>query len=210
MKTEYRTVTDFDVEMTRLFEQARRWYPEQSTEYGHILLLQRYYQGLTGAAQASLNPHGPGKAQDLSSEPGHLERKYTSAARAKGLEYKIGDWVHLSNPDDAARPIVGQIWKTYIPTTKGKRTHHISVAWYYRPEQVSYAWTLLIRPFTPPSSNSTSVKCFDPARSAIIPSKIYSKKSQSSRGASMSGADQRLQTIILDGHLVSLHTISLT
>lgn len=73
----------------------------------------------------------------LSREPGYLDRKYTSAARWKGQEYKCGDYVHLVNPDDAKRPIVGQVWKSYIPTIKGQRTHHVTVCWYYRPEQVS-------------------------------------------------------------------------
>jgi chromatin structure-remodeling complex subunit RSC1/2 len=151
---DYRSLSDFDVDMIRLFERAGRWYAEQTSEYGQILLLQRLYQSLTGTAQATDAKHnyasieaGPGRASDndaedpiLTREPGYTERKYTSSARWKGLEYKVGDWVHLANPDDPKRPIVGQIWKTYIPTTKGRRTHHVSVAWYYRPEQVSDVW----------------------------------------------------------------------
>lgn len=144
--------------MMRLFERSRRWYAEQTPEYGQVISLQRMYQAFTGAETVSASTvdeahhhasftAGPGKAREkdggdskdhfLTREPGYLERKYTSAARWKGLEYKVGDWVHLVNPDDATRPVVGQIWKTYIPTVKGRRTHHVSVAWYYRPEQVS-------------------------------------------------------------------------
>jgi len=47
-----------------------------------------------------------------------------------------GDYIHLINPDDASRPIVGQIFRTFVPT-KGYQTHHVTVCWYFRPEQVS-------------------------------------------------------------------------
>lgn len=42
--------------------------------------------------------------------------------------------MHLINPDDAAKPIVGQIFKAFVPT-KGQRSHHVTVCWYHRPEQ---------------------------------------------------------------------------
>ena len=32
----------------------------------------------------------------------------------KGWNLRFGDWVHLSNPDDPARPIVGQIYKCWV------------------------------------------------------------------------------------------------
>jgi chromatin structure-remodeling complex subunit RSC1/2 len=44
--------------------------------------------------------------------------------------------VHLINPDDAAKPIIGQVFKSFVPT-KGYKTHHLTVCWYFRPEQVS-------------------------------------------------------------------------
>lgn len=31
----------------------------------------------------------------------------------KGWTYRVGQYVHLMNPDDAKKPIVGQIWKIY-------------------------------------------------------------------------------------------------
>jgi chromatin structure-remodeling complex subunit RSC1/2 len=64
------------------------------------------------------------------------DRMFTPEARHKGQAYRVGDYIHLINPDDATRPIIGQVWKTFVPT-KGYRTHHVTVCWYYRPEQVS-------------------------------------------------------------------------
>ncbi|EIW70202.1 hypothetical protein TREMEDRAFT_68547 [Tremella mesenterica DSM 1558] len=98
-------------------------------------------------------PAGPGNARfthelapdaKSSSEPvgrhfttfriGTKDREFTQEARHKGLTYKLGDYVHVMNPDDPSRPIVGQIFKTFVPT-KGNRTHHITICWYFRPEQ---------------------------------------------------------------------------
>jgi len=78
---------------------------------------------------------------------GNKDRVFTDEARHKGIAYKtgmscetalliIGDYIHLINPDDASRPIVGQIFRTFVPT-KGYKTHHVTVCWYFRPEQVS-------------------------------------------------------------------------
>ena len=84
---------------------------------------------------------------------GSKDRIITDEARFKGMAYKVGelinaggcgadvhlmlgDFVHLINPDDATKPIVGQVFKTFIPTNKEHRTHHVTVCWYYRPEQV--------------------------------------------------------------------------
>ena len=42
------------------------------------------------------------------------KRKYTDDIAYKGLKYAAGDWVHLSNPDDPTKPIVGQVFKTWV------------------------------------------------------------------------------------------------
>lgn len=49
-----------------------------------------------------------------------------------------GDYVHMINPNDATRPIVGQVWKTWVPTKGNTQQHHLTVCWYYRPEQVGF------------------------------------------------------------------------
>lgn len=57
------------------------------------------------------------------------------------------------NPDDPTRPIIGQIFKTFVPT-KGKQTHHASICWYYRPEQVSLQFVATLisdRPYPRPN-----------------------------------------------------------
>ncbi|WVR08684.1 hypothetical protein IAU60_005742 [Kwoniella sp. DSM 27419] len=160
----YPTLRDFDIHMTQLFEKGRRYFHDGSVEYGKVLVLQRLYNALTavypmpvpgsGAPDPSPTlfaslPAGPGNARSLhettqelkagaaEEQVGHgittfrvgsKDRYFTEEARHKG------DFVHLINPDDATRPIVGQIFKTFVPS-KGYRTHHVTVCWYYRPEQ---------------------------------------------------------------------------
>lgn len=45
-------------------------------------------------------------------------RKRTDSLTYKGQVYSVGDWVHLSNPDDPMRPIVGQVYRTWISEEK--------------------------------------------------------------------------------------------
>lgn len=144
--------------MTRLFERARRWYLEGTTEYGHTLILQRLYNALT-SSQPSVSPlpipapsstnfstiiAGPGRARPTTDTESSLaithqkvpnkDRIGTPEVRHKGVSYRLGDYVHLIHPDDATRPIVGQVFRTFVPT-KGSTSHHVTVCWYFRPEQ---------------------------------------------------------------------------
>ncbi len=50
----------------------------------------------------------------------------------KGEVWKVGDWVHLQNPNDVTKPIVAQIYRTW-QDQEGQKW--INACWYYRPEQ---------------------------------------------------------------------------
>ncbi|KAL1412641.1 hypothetical protein Q8F55_000388 [Vanrija albida] len=152
---QYATLRDFDLDMVRLFEKARRWFKPGSNEYGAVLTLQRLYNALTAPYPLELKeavpgpnatrfaslPYGPGSAP--AAETGYAvttsripkrDRQFTEEARHKGVSYRAGDYVHLINPDSGARPIVGQIFKTFVPTV-GLATHHVTVCWYSRAEE---------------------------------------------------------------------------
>jgi chromatin structure-remodeling complex subunit RSC1/2 len=166
----YSTLLDFDKDMTRLFDKARRWFRDQPAQFGAVLTLQRLYNAvtapfpfeITGVIRPSPTrfaslPAGPGVArtgQEVNEalrngatpeQAGYPvtnnriltdNRLFTEEARHKGVSYRTGDFVHLINPSDASRPIVGQVFKTFVPT-KGYITHHVTVCWYFHPEQVS-------------------------------------------------------------------------
>ncbi|TFK71699.1 hypothetical protein BDN72DRAFT_957862 [Pluteus cervinus] len=64
------------------------------------------------------------------------DRTFVDELHYKGWSVKLADWVHLSNPDDPSRPVVGQVFRCWVsdePSKKGQPG--ITVSWYYRPEQ---------------------------------------------------------------------------
>lgn len=90
------------------------------------------------------------------------EKVVLEHAAFKGQIYHVGDWVHLINPSDPAKPIVGQIFKILqkvspsnhsgarattptpdssssvpLPTPTGQ--YYVSVCWYHRPEETVHS-----------------------------------------------------------------------
>ncbi|OCH94163.1 hypothetical protein OBBRIDRAFT_748123 [Obba rivulosa] len=155
----YASSKDFDKEMSQLFLKARRWFEFGSDAYGNILVLQRLYHALT-----SLNPPpgppytsttnfaslraGPGTAKplhttDAEGVPGVTtfrvstkDRTFVDEVHFKGWSVRLADWLHLSNPDDPRRPIIGQVFRCYVSDEIGKKgLPGVTVCWYYRPEQ---------------------------------------------------------------------------
>ncbi|KAG8979217.1 hypothetical protein FRB90_008184, partial [Tulasnella sp. 427] len=103
------------------------------------LSFSRLYQGLTSSAgaAAAINrtaehnfasiPAGPGFAKPLHSAGStsrdavttyriqNKDRSFTEEITFKGMTYKSGDYVHLMNPNDPSRLIIGQVFKLWIP-----------------------------------------------------------------------------------------------
>lgn len=46
--------------------------------------------------------------------------------------WRVGDWVHIQNPNDENKPIIAQIYRTWQDSEGGK---WVNACWYYRPEQ---------------------------------------------------------------------------
>lgn len=76
----FSSLQEFDMQMVRLFEKCRRYFPEGSVEYGRILILQRLYNALTSPYPMAIPsngtvppnqgnfaslPAGPGNARSL-------------------------------------------------------------------------------------------------------------------------------------------------
>lgn len=49
-----------------------------------------------------------------------------------GQLWKVGDWVHIQNPNDVTKPIVAQLYRTW-QDAEGEKW--VNACWYYRPEQ---------------------------------------------------------------------------
>ncbi|KAH9927429.1 uncharacterized protein BXZ73DRAFT_48932 [Epithele typhae] len=154
----YQSPQAFDKEMSQLFLKARRWYERRTEVYGQVLVLQRLYHALTSPnppfpPYESTNyfagvPAGPGLATPLNSTEGEAgtgvtmfrvsvkDRKVVDEVQFKGWSVRLADWLHLSNPDDASRPIIGQVFKCYVSEDGPRKGQPgVTVCWYYRPEQ---------------------------------------------------------------------------
>ncbi|KAH0838855.1 hypothetical protein J3R83DRAFT_7269 [Lanmaoa asiatica] len=136
--TSYASSNEFDLDMARLFEKGRRWYEPCSESYGRVLVLQRLYQALTSPSPPAGPPYtspthfasiraGPGTARplhataDADGVPGITtfrvstkDRTFVDEVHYKGWTIRLADWLHLSNPDDPSRPIVGHVFKCWI------------------------------------------------------------------------------------------------
>jgi len=99
------------------------------------LILQRLYQAITSSTPLSGPPYtsssnfasiqaGPGTARPVhsvdSGVPGVTAFRVSTKLRTfvdelhyKGWTIRLADWLHLSNPDDPSRPIVGQVFKCW-------------------------------------------------------------------------------------------------
>ena len=59
-----------------------------------------------------------------------------------GIEYKnemwkIGDWIHIQNPNDVTKPVIAQIYRTW---RDAEGQNWINACWYYRPEQTVHQY----------------------------------------------------------------------
>lgn len=54
-----------------------------------------------------------------------------------GELWKVGDWVHIQNPNDVTKPIIAQIYRTW-QDTDGQQW--VNACWYYRPEQTVHQY----------------------------------------------------------------------
>lgn len=54
-----------------------------------------------------------------------------------GQLWKVGDWIHIQNPNDVTKPIVAQIYRTWQDTDGEK---WVNACWYYRPEQTVHQY----------------------------------------------------------------------
>mgnify|MGYP001759148993 CR=1 FL=1 len=80
------------------------------------------------------SPYGPGHEPPRPSKQPKIVPM--DAVAFKGRNYHVGDWVHIMNPLDPSRPIVGQIFRLYKRMDKSGT--FFTACWYYRPEQTHH------------------------------------------------------------------------
>ncbi|GAA5953767.1 hypothetical protein JCM21900_006450 [Sporobolomyces salmonicolor] len=158
----YPSAEAFDRDLHHLFDIAKVLNrPETSgTVYSDLIVLQRLYQELTkrvspvargaeirDAATLSSAAGGPGsvKREDgmapsdeskvgrATTRPTTKDKILLDGINFKGEVLRVGDWIHLLNSANPAKPIIAQIWQTYKRPDSPQRC--LSVCWYYRPEE---------------------------------------------------------------------------
>lgn len=100
-------------------------------------MIQRLYQALTCSSPPPGPPYasstnfasiraGPGTARPLHSSdservPGvttfrvsNKDRTFVDEVSYRGWSIRLADWLHLSNPDDPSRPIVGHVFRCWL------------------------------------------------------------------------------------------------
>lgn len=122
-RKKYRSVEDFMADVNLMFNNAKQYNTDDSTIYKHAVALQIEAGRLYDVERA--------KPDDtFADEDGKIP--IPNGILHHGELYKVGDWVHIQNPNDLTKPIPAQIYRTY-KNPDGQSM--VNVCWYYRPEQ---------------------------------------------------------------------------
>ncbi|RDW67978.1 hypothetical protein BP6252_09374 [Coleophoma cylindrospora] len=118
----YRSVDEALADVELMFDNAMQYNEESSAIW-------TYASTLREEAKASAEFEKKKPDSDFVDDLGKIP---LSQILHNGEVWKIGDWVHIANANDANKPIVAQIFRTY-QDRNGQ--HWINACWYYRPEQ---------------------------------------------------------------------------
>ncbi|KAI1136327.1 hypothetical protein F5Y05DRAFT_390995 [Hypoxylon sp. FL0543] len=121
-RKKYQNVDQVLKDLDLMFENAKQYNEEDSQLYKDAVELQ--HQAHMLAEQEKAKPDN-----DFEDEDG---RRPLPGIEHKGEIWRVGDWVHITNPNDLTKPIVAQIYRTWEDKTGQK---WVNACWYYRPEQ---------------------------------------------------------------------------
>lgn len=122
-RKKYNSVDHFMRDLDLMFENAKSYNQSESQIYKDAVDLQTEARKL--AEQEKKKPDSEYLMEDgrFPLPDGILHRNEL---------WKVGDWVHIQNPNDVTKPIVAQIYRTWEDS---EREQWINACWYYRPEQ---------------------------------------------------------------------------
>ncbi|KAK5993136.1 Chromatin structure-remodeling complex subunit RSC1 [Cladobotryum mycophilum] len=126
-RKKYRSVDQVMLDIELMFENAKLYNEDDSEVYRAAVDLQQQARIL--AEQEKVKPD-----DDFRDEDGKLP---LAEIHYSGDTWRVGDWVHIRNPNDLAKPIVAQIFRTWQDRAGQK---WINACWYYRPEQTVHRY----------------------------------------------------------------------
>ncbi|KAK4099865.1 hypothetical protein N658DRAFT_147231 [Parathielavia hyrcaniae] len=121
-RKKYHSVDQALHDLELMFENAKQFNKEGSEVYQDTVEL--ITQARLLAEQEKAKPD-----EEFRDEDGRLP---LAGIEHKGVIWRVGDWVHVRNPNDLSKPIVAQIYRTWSDATGQK---WVNACWYYRPEQ---------------------------------------------------------------------------
>ncbi|KAI5851067.1 hypothetical protein GGS23DRAFT_601832 [Durotheca rogersii] len=121
-RKKYHNVDQVLKDLELLFENAKQYNEEGSQVYKDAVELQSQARLL--AEQEKAKPDN-----DFEDEDG---RRPLLEITHRGEVWRVGDWVHIANPNDSTKPVVAQIYRTWEDRSGQK---WVNACWYYRPEQ---------------------------------------------------------------------------
>lgn len=122
-RKKYKTLEEFMNDVNLMFNNAKQFNTDESQIYKDAVALQVEAGRLYDEERAKPDESFVDDEGKLPMPNGILHN---------GEHYKVGDWVHIRNPNDLTKPIPAQIYRTY-KNANGERM--VNVCWYYRPEQ---------------------------------------------------------------------------
>lgn len=122
-RKKYNSVDHFLGDMDIMFNNCKSYNEPDSSLYQDAVALQQQTHKLASAEKAKPDT-------DFVMEDGRLP--LPDGIVHGGDVWKVGDWVHLQNPNDVTKPIIAQVYRTWQDSDGEK---WINACWYYRPEQ---------------------------------------------------------------------------
>jgi len=134
-RRQYPTVDAFLADMNLIFSNAKRFVgSEAHPVYQDAETLQHIMDQT--ADEEKKKPDSAYADPDSNSKVARLPM---DTVEHRGETYMVGDWVHISNPNDPGKPTVGQVFRLW--REQGKLW--ANCCWYYRPEQTVHKWDKL-------------------------------------------------------------------
>lgn len=134
-RRKYATVEMFLADMNLMFNNAKMFNADGSQVFKDAVILQQLMVQL--AEEELKKPDSVYQDPDSNSKTSRLP---LDQVEHRGEIYKVGDWIHIANLNDPAKPTIGQIFRIWQASDGQK---WINACWYYRPEQTVHRYDKL-------------------------------------------------------------------
>jgi chromatin structure-remodeling complex subunit RSC1/2 len=134
-RRQYTSVEECLADMNLLFNNAKRFNANGTQIYNDAAALQGTMNRL--AEEELKKPDSVYQDPDSNSKTARMP---LDQVQHRGEIYTVGDWVHLSNMNDPAKPTIGQIFRIWQAADGEK---WVNCCWYYRPEQTVHRYDRL-------------------------------------------------------------------